>query len=70
MRSRSSELARSVGASDPEPIANKPVLIYDGARLSAQMDQNSAAVTTARLVARRVAESRIDVTGDVGPGAS
>jgi AcrR family transcriptional regulator len=45
------ELARDAGAPDPEGLAAQLVLLYDGTAVSARMDRNPHAATTARAIA-------------------
>jgi AcrR family transcriptional regulator len=51
IRSLFTELATAAGAAEPERFATKLVLLYDGAMVSAQMDENLAAAATAREMA-------------------
>ena len=51
LRTLITDLAREAGAADPERLARQLVLLYDGASVSAQMDGDVSAATTARGVA-------------------
>jgi|SRR4051794_12724553 AcrR family transcriptional regulator len=51
MRSLFTGLAREAGATNPRRLAEQLVLVYDGATVSAHMDQDPAAATTARAIA-------------------
>jgi len=53
-------LAGDAGAPDPEDLAARLHLLYDGAAVSAQMDRNPAAAITAREVAAQLLDA---VTG-------
>jgi len=50
-RSLFTDLAREVGARDPERLARQLVILYDGASVSAQMDGDPGAARAARAVA-------------------
>jgi AcrR family transcriptional regulator len=45
------DLSRDAGAGDPERLAGQLVLLYDGASISARMDDNLTAAASARVVA-------------------
>jgi AcrR family transcriptional regulator len=51
MRGLFQSLAREAGVKHPEKLARQLVLIYDGAVISAQMDQDAGAPATARAMA-------------------
>jgi|SRR3954451_11566172 len=51
VRSLFTELAEKAGAAAPETLARQLHLLYDGASLSARMDRDGAAATTARTAA-------------------
>jgi len=51
LRSMFTELATEAGAADPARLAERLVLIYDGASTSARMDRTAASAATARDVA-------------------
>jgi AcrR family transcriptional regulator len=48
------DLCRAAGASDPELLGKQLVLLYDGATISAHMDGNPNAVSTARALAAQM----------------
>jgi len=48
------DLCRAAGAADPEQLAKQLVLLYDGASISAHLDDNRNAVATARALAAQV----------------
>jgi AcrR family transcriptional regulator len=48
------DLCRAAGAGDPELLAKRLVLLYDGAAISAHMDGNRNAVATARALAAQM----------------
>ncbi len=45
------ELATEAGARDPEQLAERLVLLYDGAAVAAQMDRNTKSAVSARAMA-------------------
>jgi hypothetical protein len=45
------DLAREAGVADPEDLARQLHLLYDGAGVSARMDRDPSAATTARAAA-------------------
>ena len=45
------DLAKEAGVADPEAFARQLNLLYDGAGLSARMDRDPSASTTARAAA-------------------
>jgi AcrR family transcriptional regulator len=51
VRTLFTDLAREAGVADPEDLARQLHLLYDGAGLSARMDQDPSAATTARAAA-------------------
>ena len=51
VRGTFTELATEAGAADPEALARQLQLLYDGAGLSARMDRDPSAATTARAAA-------------------
>ena len=52
-------LAKEAGARNPQTLAQQLVLLYDGALVSAQMDGNAAAATTARSLAATLLDAAI-----------
>ncbi|MGW7544453.1 TetR/AcrR family transcriptional regulator [Streptomyces sp. NPDC054770] len=51
VRALFTDLARQAGATDPEELARQLHLLYDGAGVSARMDRDPSAATTARAAA-------------------
>ena len=51
VRTLFADLAREAGAADPEELARQLQLLYDGAGVSARMDRDPSAATTARAAA-------------------
>src|SRR5690348_8610518 len=51
LRALFADLAKQAGARDPALLADKLLLLYDGAAVSAQMDENKASLANARAVA-------------------
>lgn len=51
IRGKFTDLAREAGASEPELLGRQLVLLYDGASISAHLDGNPHAVSTARTLA-------------------
>jgi AcrR family transcriptional regulator len=51
MRDLFTGLAKDAGALDPKMLAQQLVMLYDGASIAAQMDQNPKAAAAARVVA-------------------
>jgi len=54
VRTLFTDLAREAGAADPEDLARQLHLLYDGAGVSARMDRDPSAATTARAAAAAV----------------
>jgi AcrR family transcriptional regulator len=54
LRGQFTELARSAGAPDPESLGRQLALLYDGAAMTAYLDQDLAAPLAARAVAERL----------------
>jgi AcrR family transcriptional regulator len=52
-------LAKDAGASDPKALAQQLVILYDGASISAQMDRNVRAASSARTVAAAMLDVNI-----------
>jgi AcrR family transcriptional regulator len=63
VRSMFERLASDAGASDPRQLAQRLVLLYDGATVAAQMDRDR----TAALAAKDVATALIDAAITRGP---
>jgi AcrR family transcriptional regulator len=53
------DLAKDAGARDPEDLADKFLLLYDGAAVAAQMDKSKDAAASARAVAEMVLEQHL-----------
>ena len=53
------DLAREAGATDPKSLAQQLVLLYDGAGISAWMDQDPSAENAARSVAKSLVDAAI-----------
>jgi AcrR family transcriptional regulator len=51
------DLARQAGAQDPERLARQLVQLYDGAIISARMDRDSDAATTAKETAAAIVDA-------------
>jgi hypothetical protein len=59
VRSLFVDLAKEAGATDPEQLAQQLVLLYDGAGISAWMDQDPSVANAARTVAAGLIDSAI-----------
>src|SRR5215467_13734583 len=59
MRGLLIELARDVGAADPEKLGGQLVVLYDGATVGASMDGDLAAVATARAMAEALLDAQV-----------
>ncbi|MEO8384313.1 MAG: helix-turn-helix domain-containing protein [Betaproteobacteria bacterium] len=55
-------LAKEVGVAQPTRLAKQLVLLYDGASVSAQMDQNRGAAAAARAMAEVILEAAMAAT--------
>jgi AcrR family transcriptional regulator len=64
MRTLFTDLAAEAGVADPESLARQLHLLYDGASLSARMDRDPSAATTARTAAAALLDAAPKVTGD------
>jgi hypothetical protein len=53
------DLAKEAGATEPERLAQQLVLLYDGAGISAWMDHDPSAATTARTMAAALVDAAI-----------
>jgi AcrR family transcriptional regulator len=53
------DLAKEAGATDPQGLARQLVLLYDGAGISAWMDNDPSVANTARTVAAALVDSAI-----------
>jgi AcrR family transcriptional regulator len=53
------ELATAAGADDPETLARQLSLLYDGANVTARMDRDPHAATSARTIAATLVEAAI-----------
>jgi AcrR family transcriptional regulator len=54
MLGKFTDLCREAGAADPQLLAKQLVLLYDGASISAHMDERRDAVATARALAAQM----------------
>jgi AcrR family transcriptional regulator len=59
MRSLFLDLAKEAGARDAAVLADKLLLLYDGAAVSAQMDESKASLVNAREVAELLLEKQL-----------
>jgi AcrR family transcriptional regulator len=55
----STDLARAAGAADPEQLARRLVLLYDGASISARMDHDLTAAELARSTAATLLDAAV-----------
>lgn len=63
IRSLLTDLAAAAGAADPERLARQLVLLYDGAGISARMDQAAEAGPEARLAAALLIDAATAAAG-------
>jgi AcrR family transcriptional regulator len=68
VRTLFTDLAREAGVTDPEELARQLHLLYDGAGISARMDRDPSAATTARTAAAALfdAAAKDQESGDAG----
>jgi AcrR family transcriptional regulator len=59
VRSLFAELAQAAGAADPDHLARKLALLYDGATVAARMDQDPGAGGAAREIAAALVDAAI-----------
>jgi AcrR family transcriptional regulator len=59
MRALFTDLARNAGAVDPDRLAAQLVLLYDGASVSAHMDHDPSAATSARAAAALMLDAAV-----------
>jgi AcrR family transcriptional regulator len=59
LRSLFLDLAKDAGATDPEHLAQQLVLLYDGAGISAWMDQDPSTAQAARTIAAALVDAAI-----------
>jgi AcrR family transcriptional regulator len=59
VRTLFTDLARDAGAADPEGLARRLHLLYDGAAASARMDRDPSAATTARAAAAALLDAAL-----------
>lgn len=59
LRSLFADLAKEAGANDAEMLADRLVLLYDGAAVSAQMDESKTAIANARDVAELLLQKHL-----------
>jgi AcrR family transcriptional regulator len=73
VRTLFTELAAEAGAPDPDALARQLHLLYDGSAMSARMDRDPSAATTARAAAGALLDAALDagpgVAGGAGPDA-
>jgi hypothetical protein len=60
LRSLFFDLAKEAGAREPAVLAEKLLLVYDGAAVSAQMDKSAASLANARDVAALLLEKHLN----------
>jgi AcrR family transcriptional regulator len=63
VRTMFTDLAREAGVADYEDLARQLHLLYDGAGLSARMDRDPSAATTARAAAAALLDAALAVGG-------
>jgi AcrR family transcriptional regulator len=66
VRTLFADLAREAGVDDFEGMARQLHLLYDGAGVSARMDRDPSAATTARTAAAALFDAVVGVNGAVG----
>ncbi|GAX58473.1 MULTISPECIES: TetR/AcrR family transcriptional regulator [Streptomyces] len=59
VRTLFTDLAREAGVADPEDLARQLHLLYDGAGVSARMDRDPSAATTARAAAAALFDAAV-----------
>jgi AcrR family transcriptional regulator len=59
VRTLFTDLAREAGVTDPEDLARQLHLLYDGAGVSARMDRDPSAATTARAAAAALFDAAV-----------
>jgi AcrR family transcriptional regulator len=59
LRNLFTELARDLGATDPEDLGRQLVLLYDGATVGAAMDRDPGAAAEARAMAATLLDARV-----------
>jgi AcrR family transcriptional regulator len=59
VRTMFTDLAREAGAADPDELARQLHLLYDGAGVSARMDRDPSAATTARAAAAALFDAAV-----------
>jgi hypothetical protein len=57
------DLAREAGVGEPELLGKQLVLLYDGASISAHLDGNRNAVSTARTLAAQMLSAAVEAPG-------
>ena len=66
VRTMFTDLAREAGVADPESLARQLHLLYDGAGVSARMDRDPSAATTARAAAAALFDAAAKVEKVLG----
>jgi len=66
VRTMFTELAREAGAADADGLARQLHLLYDGAGVSARMDRDPSAATTARAAAAMLFDAAVKEQGASG----
>jgi AcrR family transcriptional regulator len=66
VRTLFTDLAREAGVTDPDDLARQLHLLYDGAGVSARMDRDPSAATTARIAAAAIFDAAAKAEDAVG----
>jgi AcrR family transcriptional regulator len=70
VRTLFTDLAREAGVADPDGLARQLHLLYDGAGVSARMDRDPSAATTARAAAAALFDAAVKDARSADPGNS